>query len=302
MNQFFSEDQEWKFILQKLSEIRTRGEYSAEEVDFIRQQLQALDDRVRGGAALAAEGCLFEPQIIDLLLDLAENDTSVGVRKAALQSLQDVVREAVEQGLENPAGASGDFDQLEEWTELQEGSFREHFERLKYILFTIMNDDRSDLALQQMALAALAYLGHLPEVQEWIRRFFRDEQQSSRLVALHAMGKFPQYWEEELSSMLEPDTPKALLMEAVSSCFSSHSQHLARKLEALLDHPDPEVLSYVLMTLANMNQTENLGDILQRFSLHEDSRVQEAARKAIDIFTQKNFDRFLNQYYPGSEE
>ncbi len=302
MNSFFQEDQEWKYTLQKLSEIRTRGEYSADEVDFIRQQLQALDDRVRGGAALAAEGCLFEPQIIDLLLDLAENDTSVGVRKAALQSLQELVREAVEQGLDDQAGASVEFDQMEEWTDLQESSLREYFQRLKHILFTIMNDEQGDRALQQMALAALAYLGHLPEVQDWIRRFYQATQTSSRLVALHAMGKFPQYWEEELAAMLEPDTPKALLMEAVSSCFSSQSARLARKIEALLNHPDPEVISYALMTLANINQTKNLADILQRFSLHEDTRVQEAARKSIDIFTRKNFDRFLNQYYPEGEE
>ena len=108
------------------------------------------------------------------------------------------------------------------------------------------------------------------------------------------MGKYPRFWEKELSSFLSPNQPKPILLEAISSAYASESEELARKIEQLLVLDDPDILSYALLTLANLNFTPNLGEILQSFSLHEEERVRKAARDAIELFTRKNFDAYLS--------
>ena len=45
----------WKDIIERLSTIREQEDYSTANVDFIIEQLQAEDERIRGGAALAAK-------------------------------------------------------------------------------------------------------------------------------------------------------------------------------------------------------------------------------------------------------
>lgn len=82
-------------------------------------------------------------------------------------------------------------------------------------------------------------------------------------------------------------------MEAISSSYSSESAELAGRIESLLQHDDPDVLTYAILALANINQTPDLGSILQTFSLHEDENVRKAAREAIKNFTLKNFSSYL---------
>ena len=75
--------------------------------------------------------------------------------------------------------------------------------------------------------------------------------------------------------------------------FSSESAILAEKITLLLNHEDPEVLRYAILTLGNINKTPNLGDMLQHFSLHNDPSVRAAARDAIDLISDKNFDHYM---------
>ena len=289
----YQEDPRWREILDELSRIREQEDYGADSVEFIRQHLQSPDDRVRGGAALAAEGCLFEPYVLDLLIEMVEADPNVAIRKAAIQSLQGVIREGVEQQLEDVAGAEADFEYAEDWMEMEQERLRDDYLRVKNLLLGLVEDELESMEVREAALASLSDLGFLPVVREWIGGFIEHQRKSARLVALHAMGKYPQYWEAELARFITPETDKALLMEAISASYSSRSAQLARRIEGILGHPDPEVLSYALLALANINQTENLGEILQKYSLHPDPRVQEAARKAIDHFSRKNFDHYL---------
>ncbi len=293
----FEEDPQWREVLDELSRIREQGDYSAESVEYIKQKLQSPDDRVRGGAALAAEGCLFEPYVADLLIELAENDPNPSIRKAALQSLEGVISEGVEQGFEDTTGPESEVEYAEDWAEVKYGSLREDYLRVKNLLFRLLEDPAEPMEVREVALAVLGNLGFLEVIREYIRDFIRSPRKSAQLVALHAMGKYPYYWEDELAEMITPDQDKALLMEAISASYSSDSEKLARRIEAVLHHPDPDVISYALMTLANINKTPELGEILQQFSLHPDPRVQETAREAIEHFSRKNFDRFMKDEF-----
>ena len=302
MLEFSSNFEDWKVVLDRLSAIREQEVYTPEDVEYIRTHLQSPDDRIRGGAALAAEGCLFEPDITETLIELAENDRNNAVRKAAIQSLSGVIHEGVIQNYEENEMPEDDLDVAEEWHELQEDALRENYFRVKNLLFNFLQDELEDIEIRESALGAVADLGFLPEVREWIRDFVNTTRQSSKLVALHAMGKYPRYWKKELSRFLAPNQPKPILMEAISSSYASESEELAQKIEKLLSLDDPDILSYALITLANLNFTPNLGEILQSFSLHEEERVRKAAKDAIELFTQRNFDAYLSNELGMSEE
>jgi HEAT repeat protein len=297
----FKQVENWKDVLDRLSAIREQEDYTPENVEYIRESLQSPDEKIRGGAALAAEGCLLEPHILDLLIHLAENDSSNAIRKAALQSLGGIIYEGVMQDFESPTGPDTALDESEEWDEIQLESLREDYLRTKNLLFSILQNEEEDLEIREAALMSLSNLGFLEEVREWISDFIHMPEESARLVALHAMGKFPLYWIQTLSQFLEPGQPKPLLLEAISSSYASDSELLARKIEQLLSSDDPDILSYALLTLANLNKTENLGEILQNFSLHQDERVRKAAREGIEHFTRLNFERYIKDEFGFQE-
>lgn len=283
----------WKDILDRLSAIREQEDYSQANVEFVKEQLRSEDDRVRGGAALAADGCLFEPFILDLLLQIVESDHEPAVRKASIQTLGQLIHEGVIHDFDTEQGYDTEMEYYEEWDDIQGKELQEDFLRTKNILYLLVQNDREDRQVREACLLALSDLGSREMVRDWIDDFINSEYQSSQLVALNAMGKFPQFWLTNLADFLTPETPKNLLMEAISSSYSSESVELAEKIEKLLNHPDPEILSYAILTLANINQTPELGSILQEFSLHENEIVKKAAREAIKNFTSKNFSSYL---------
>ena len=56
---------DWEITLSRLSEFREQGTYSTENIHFIKRHLTSEDERIRAAATLAAEGCVFEPDILD---------------------------------------------------------------------------------------------------------------------------------------------------------------------------------------------------------------------------------------------
>lgn len=286
---------DWKDVLQKLAEIREKEEYSAEEVEFIRQQLQSTDNRVRGGAALAACGCVFEPFILDLLIEMAQSGEEEPIRKASIQSLGEVINEGVMRSFEDNIGANTDLEFFEEWDELQLETLQEDYLRVKNLLLSIVEDDSESRQIREAGLLSLSHLGFLLPVQEIIRDFLNMKEMSSQLVALHAMGKYPQFWIKELYHFIDKSVPKSLLMEAISSSYSSNSSLLAKRIESLLPSDDPDIVSYALLTLANINKTENLIEILQKFSHSDNKQISQAARDALENLSRINFSDYMEK-------
>ena len=107
------------------------------------------------------------------------------------------------------------------------------------------------------------------------------------------MGKYPYYWTTQLARFITPETSKLLLLEAISSSYSSESADLAEKIKLLLEMNDPDIISYSLLTLANINKTDGLGLILQQYCFSKDEKIREAAKEAIINFSNKNQRDFL---------
>jgi HEAT repeat protein len=283
----------WQDILQRMADIRETGDYSTANIEFIHEQLSSNDDRIRGGAALAAEGCIFESQILDILIDMAENDRTSPVRKAVLLSLGQVIQEGVKRQYEKETGPDTNIEFYEEWDELQNQALQEEYFQVKNILYSIIQDDLEELMIREACLSSLSDLGFLTEVQDWVNDFSDYSEESSKIVALKAMGKFPQYWISKLAEYLNEKQSKPILMEAISSSFSSNSNKLASKIEKLLHSDDPDILAYSILTLTNIHATENLGEIIQTFTYHENEKVRNAAKEAIVIYSQKSFDDYM---------
>jgi len=291
----FPEEPAWRETLKRISTIRELDDYSTANVDFIAECLESLDDRVRGGAALAAEGCLFERYILDSILQIAEYDVSDAVRKAAIQSLEAAVDEGVNQGFENEEDFDTELRDMEEWDDFQMESLQEDYRRVKNLLLGILQNEDEILEIKEVTLKALSGLGFKSYVRDWIEDFFLSDKKSSRLTAVLSMGKYPGNWEKQLCETISPETEKSLLMEAISASFLSESQLIAERVEQVLQRSgeDADLISYALYTLANINRTENLAEILQKFSTHPNERVSGAAKAAIELYTKKSFNDYL---------
>ncbi len=285
----------WQNVLKILADIIERDDYTTAHVDFILTHLQSADDRIRGAATLASKGCIFEPGIIDILLDITENDFVPAIRKASIQSLGNLIHEGVFQNFENNIGANADLEFYEEWDEIQTQTLQDDYRRVKHLLFSIIQDDLEEREVREASLLAVSDLGFLQPVREWIEEFINSKFQSSQLVALKAMGKYPYYWITQLGRFITPETPKSLLLEAISSSYSSESGDLAEKIESLLQMKDPDIISYSLLTLANINKTDGLGLILQQYCFYKDEKIREAAKEAIINFSNKNQQDFLER-------
>ncbi len=282
-----------KIFYKNWQKLEIEEEYSAEDVEFIRQHLESTDDRVRGGAALAASGCVFEPHILDLLIEMAQSGEAEPIRKASIQSLGEVINEGVMRSFEDNVGANTDIEFYEEWDELQLETLQEDYLRVKNLLLSIVQDETEVRAIREIGLIALSHLGFLLPVQEIIHDFIGTNVLSSQLVALHAMGKYPHFWIKELYRFLDHALPKSLILEAISSSYSSNSSLLAKRIENLLQSSDPDIVSYALLTLANINKTENLSEILQKFSRSPDQQIRKAAQDALQNLSRINFADYM---------
>ncbi len=294
MQEFYQENN-WKEILTRLANIRQQDDYSSANVEFIRDQLQSPDERIRGGAALTAGGCVWEPYVLDILLDMSENEVEEAIRKASIQSLGEVIYEGVMRNYEDDAGSDTNLDFYEEWDELQDETLKDDYRRVKNVLLSFIQNEFEDLGVRESSLIAISDLGFLEPVKEAIQDFINYEDTSSKLAALQAMGKYPHFWIDQLAGHLETGYPKPIIIVAINSSYSSDSIVLARQIEKFLQSDDPDILSYALLTLANINKTEHLGQILQQFSLSENQNVRKAAREALKNFSSMNFTDFMEK-------
>jgi hypothetical protein len=284
----------WKNVVARLSEIREQDDYSASNISYVQEHLLSSDDRIRAAATLASEGCVIESAILNIIIDLAENDEVFAIRRAAIQVVHHIIYQGLIERLEDDIGSSTELDYYQEWDEIQSELLRDDYQRVKSMLLTLVENEFEELEIRETALISLSDLGFLEIVREWILEFLESEYPSSQLAALKAIGKYPHFWISHIEKFLDPSTSKPLLLEAISSSYSSESEKLAKKIVPLLEMEDPEILQFAILSLGNLNKTENIAEILQRFSLHADQNVQKAAREAIENFSKQSFSKYLH--------
>jgi len=179
----YTGQQDWQEILQRIASIREQEDYSNANIDFIQEHLLSPDDRIRAGAALASSGCVFQPQILDILSEMAEHDSVDAIRKASLQSLGLIIHEGVLRNFESGIGADTKLEFYEEWDELQTESLHEDYLSIKNLIFSIVQDDFEVISVREAGLLAISDLGFLPPVREWIQDFISMDSESAQFLA-----------------------------------------------------------------------------------------------------------------------
>ncbi|MGH1363192.1 MAG: HEAT repeat domain-containing protein [Calditrichia bacterium] len=289
---FNIENPDWQMILDQVAAIRDQQNYTTQNIAFLKEQFQSSDERIRAAAALAAEGCIFEQGVLSVVMGLSQYDDSDAVRYAAIRTLGTVIREGIEQGFEEASGANNYLDDAEEWEEYQTGSLTDEYVGVKHALLNLLEYD-DDPVIQEPAMDALSWLGFQETIRYKVQDLFESGILGLQKASVRAMGKFPEYWMDELSRIISSETESALLLEAIRSVMNTHSSELASQLEALLNHENDDILIATINSLAGINQTVDLPQVLQAFSLHENTEVQLAAKRAIDLVSRKNFERYM---------
>jgi hypothetical protein len=284
-------------ILSQLAQIRDAGVYSEADIEFIETQLDHEDDAVRAAAILVTEGCLYNMMIVDKILEIARNDASLPVRKAAIKMLGTFVTACVLEGFETPTHEDKGLEYQEEFDELLEKGIEEKYEEVKAYLFEELQiRDLSDDLIPDI-LSALSELAFRPDIREKITQAWQFGDDDYRQKLIPAMERYPESFEDLILDGLVQIKDEKTTLQLLELAQDVPTQRMADMVQTFLDSPHSEIVSRALLTLAQINKTEGLQDILQRFCLHEDEHVQIAARKALDIFSHKNFDDFMNQYF-----
>lgn len=221
----------------------------------LRDCLRDADARVR---KLAVEG-LWEDRKLDLvspLVSLLEGDSSTEVRAAAAISLSRFVLMGELGEISESAGSQAAAALRAAWFRPQE-----------------VNEVR------RRALEGMAYTDE-PDVQEFIRNAYYDEDEQMRQSAVFAMGSSgDRRWSKSvLTELGSPDA--AMRFEAASAAGELALSGAMRPLVRLLDDPDSSVREAAALALGQIGGPQ-ARRALQAVAAGEDERLAQAAEDAL---------------------
>jgi HEAT repeat protein len=221
----------------------------------LRDCLRDSDARVR---KLALEG-LWEdtkPNLVSPLVGLLENDPSTEVRAAAAISLSRFVLMGELGEIAESAGAQAAAELRAAWFRPQEGN-----------------------EVRRRALEGMAYTDE-PDVQEFIRNAYYDEDEQMRQSAVFAMGRSgDRRWTKSvLTELGSPDA--AMRFEAASAAGELALSGAVRPLVRLLDDPDSSVREAAALALGQIGGPQ-ARRALENAASGEDERLAQAAEDAL---------------------
>jgi hypothetical protein len=222
---------------------------------ILRDCLADADARVR---KLAVEG-LWEdcrPNLVEPLVGLLENDPSVEVRAAAAVSL-------------------GRFVLLGELGEIAERIGMQAARALRATWF----GPREVNEVRRRALEGMAYTAE-PDVEEFIRNAYYDEDELMRQSAVFAMGRSgDRRWARPvLQELSSPDA--AMRFEAAAAAGELGLSGAVRPLIRMLDDPDSSVREAAALALGQVGGPE-ARRALQASAAGVDERLAQAAEEAL---------------------
>lgn len=222
---------------------------------LFKHRLRDSDQQVR---TLAIEG-LWENEdasLMEHLIHLMEEDSSVEVQQAAASSLGRFVMLAEHQKLP-PADVS----------------------HLSQVLLSTFADNDKPLAVRRRALEAAAAFS-LPQVEQSIVRAYQSSDPGLKVSAIHAMGKnCSSRWLPVLCQELASDDAQ-VRYEAARSCGELGEEEAVGELITLTDDSDAEVRLAAIHALGKIGGRE-AKEHLQRCLDHPNEAVCQVAADAL---------------------
>jgi HEAT repeat protein len=233
--------------------------------------LQYLDDEDPQVRATAIRGLWYypDPNLIDRLISIADDDPSEHVRAQAISALGMYIHEGVMADYE--LGMIPEVYRVDEFPEAD-------FVRVREYLFGVWAEERRSLDERRFALESLSFLGR--EVADLIEEAYNRPEQEMKISALFAMGRSGlARWVEILERELESDQP-AIQFEAVRAVGAIGMEELGDDVLRLTYAEDRDVM---LEAIDALGQTgwEGGFDRLEELTNDPDPEIADVAEAAL---------------------
>lgn len=233
--------------------------------------LQYLDDEDPQVRATAIRGLWYypDPNLIDRLIAIADNDPSEHVRAQAISALGMYIHEGVMADYE-----LGMIPEVYRVDELPEADFV----RVREYLIGVYAEERRSLDERRFALESLSFLGR--EVADLIAEAYNRPEQEMKMSALFAMGRSGlARWVEILERELASDEP-AIQFEAVRAVGAIGMEELGDDVLRLTYAEDRDVMLEAIEALGQTGWEGGL-DRLEELTNDPDPEIAEVAEAAL---------------------
>lgn len=216
-----------------------------------------------------------DPQVMERLFELAENDQDERVRCRAISGLGRYVWEC-----EVSDPNLTDLDEDDEFTPAD-------LDRLRKFLFGIYRDESRSLNERRFAIEALSFL-HEPAVDQAIMALYERPEKEARLSALFSMGRNgSEQWESILAREIWSED-KEIRIEAINAIGEMRADSFGKDLWRLTYDPDRDVMMAAIFSLGQTGW-EDAFDRLDELTLDPDPEIRQVADAALEewmIFSQ----------------
>jgi HEAT repeat protein len=206
------------------------------------------------------------------LLELAEQDSALEVRCAAILALGDFVYISGVTYLE-------EGDELDAWCQ-EEALDPADLERTRGFLLSVYYDQTRTLDERRRAVESLGHMAN-KVVEDVIAELYARPEKEAKISALKAMGwNGARRWEKTLQhALLHPD--REILIEAIHAAGESGMEGLGRELWSLTYAEEKDI---VLAAIWALGQTgwEGAFERLDELTLDSDPQIRECADEAME--------------------
>ena len=259
--------------IQLLNRIADGRDYSTDYLPLLKDFVDDDDAEVRQLAAT----CLWdypEPEMIEVLLDKAENDPDHGVRCRAIVTLGSYMFEGMIAGY--------DLD----WRDLTEVMAedvlpREGFLQVRQFLLGLYRDQDKTLDERRFAVEALGYLTN-PEVFEIIKEAYAHPSVEMKLSAIFAMGRNGDvYWHDAILDELHSPVGE-LQLEAIRAAGEARVEDTGKTLWRMTYSDDRDVKLEAIWALGQTGWEGAFDRLDDLISFGEDEEIQQLAEVALE--------------------
>ncbi|MBN1936278.1 MAG: HEAT repeat domain-containing protein [Anaerolineae bacterium] len=245
---------------------------------WLMEQLNEQDPETRI-QAVSALWDHVEPEAMERLFDMAQNDPDERVRCKAISGLGRYIWECT----------VIDFDFPDPYQD--DDLTQEDLDRLRSFLLGLYRDEGRSLDERRYAVEALSFL---PEnvVIDLIQALYQRPEKQAKISALFSMGRSGiERWEKILAREIWSED-KEIRIEAIDAVGEMRVDSLGKDLWRLTYDPDRDVMMAALFSLGQTGWEEAF-ERLDELTLHPDPEVRQVADAALEewmLFSQMGAD------------
>ena len=286
-----------KEILNRLANIKETQQYLPDDIELILTCLDAEEDFIRAAAVLASEGALYNLNIVDQLFYHFETEQNNNVKKSLIIQIGNFISAGYFEGFEQDSDIGAFSEITDDYNDLAEQQLKERYVQAKDMFFQYLVEyDEYDIFYFNI-LNALLIFSDIPLIKSKVDELWNVEEENRCIQLFPIIEKFPEQYETQIISVLTESQSIELIIKALKLASKIPSKQIGELVAGFLHSEENKLVAKALIALAEINDTPDLQNILQGYCLHIDPQIQNSAKRALDIYTAKNFNKFMSDYY-----